>query len=582
MFAKLNRIKPYLSRYRRYIFAGLLAVAAHNALRLISPMVLKRAVDKLETGISLTAIWGYAGLVVGLAIGAGVFLFLMRRTVIWASRKMEFDLRGDLFGHLLTLSPSFFGRTPTGEILSRASTDVEAVRMMLGPGIMYLSNALLVGAGALPFMFFLDWELALYTLIPLPVLSLAVNRLGTIVHKRFMAIQRHYAVISAHAQESLAGIRVVKSGSRERIRDREFTKLNDTYFELNMDLIRIQGLFRPLLYLLAGLSVVAVLYFGGQGVIAGRITLGTFVAFTLYLGMLVWPTIALGWVIALYQRGTASLHRIDEIFKASSDVGNGSSTTPLTPIKGDISIRNLTFAYPGSDRPVLRDLSLEIQSGETVALMGATGCGKTTLLSLLNRSYPVPEGTIFLDGQDINTIPLGTLRQINAFAAQEPFLFSNTLERNVNFPRDEDLTHERLDELADAAGVLGEIEELPRGWKTLIGERGITLSGGQKQRISLARALAADAPVLLLDDAFSSVDTNTEEHILNHLGQFFAGRTVVLVSHRISTVRRADRIGVMDAGRIAELGTHEDLLAQGGLYADLAEKQQIQDELAAY
>ncbi len=582
MFANLNRVKPYLRRYRGYIIGGLFAVAAHNVLRLISPMVLKRAVDKLETGISLPAIWGYAALVVALAAGAGVFLFVMRRTIIWASRKMEFDLRGDLFQHLLTLSPSFFDRTPTGEILSRASTDVEAVRMMLGPGIMYMSNAILVGGGALPFMFYLDWELALYTLIPLPILSLAVNRLGAIVHRRFMEIQKQYAVISAHAQESLAGIRVVKSGSREQIRHQEFVGLNDTYFTLNMDLIKVQGLFRPLLFLLAGLSVVVVLYLGGQAVIAGRITLGTFVAFTVYLGMLVWPMIALGWVVSLYQRGTASLHRIDEIFQASSDVGNGTGTSLVEPIKGKISIRDLTFTYPNADRPVIRDLSLEVEPGETVALMGPTGCGKSTLLYLLNRSYPVPEGTIFLDGKDINTIPLGSLRQVCAVAAQEPFLFSNSLERNVNFGRESDLQREQMDELADAAGVLGEIEDLPRGWQTIIGERGITLSGGQKQRISLARALAVDARVLLLDDAFSSVDTNTEEHILNHLGEFFSGRTVLLVSHRVSTVRRADRIAVMESGRIIELGTHEELLARGEHYAQLAEKQQLQDELAAY
>ena len=579
MRAHLAFLAPYLRRYRRYLVFGLLAVLAHQALSLVTPMILRSAVDRLREGMAMTALWTYAGSVVGLTAASGVFLFLMRRTLIWASRKMEFDLRGDLFAHLLTLSPSYFDRTPTGDILSRASTDIEEVRMMLGPGIMYTANTVLVSAGAIPFMFYLDWRLALYTLLPLPILSLAVNRVGAVVHRRFMAIQKHSAVLSAHAQESLAGIRVVKSGAHEPTRHREFAAVNDRYFDLNMRLIHVQGLFHPLLYLLAGLAVVAVLYFGGGSVVSGRITLGTFVAFTLYLAMLIWPMIALGWVVSLYQRGTASLERIRQVLAARSDVADGHLVSVPSAPAGDIEIKNLTFTYPGADRAVLANCSLRIPAGKTLALIGATASGKTTLLRLLTRSYPVPHGRILIGGEDINRVPLARLRKLFGVVAQETFLFSATLAENVSFGVGRALDDDRLWELARITGIADEIAALPQGWRTIIGERGITLSGGQKQRIALARALAVDPPILALDDAFASVDTHTEEHILNCLAEHFAGRTVLLVSHRLSTVRRAHRIAVLDDGHIVEEGTHGELLAREGAYARLAEKQALREQL---
>jgi len=581
MFNRVTTLLPYLKRYQRYLWIGLATVAAHNALRLAAPMVLRRAVDGLREGMTVAAIWWYAGLVVGLALAAGIFLFLMRRTVIWASRKMEYDLRGDLFAHLLKLPPSFFDRTPTGEILSRASTDIDAIRMMLGPGIMYSANALVVGAGAIPFMFYLDWQLALYTLVPLPILSLAVNRLGAMVHRQFAAIQKHFALISAHTQESLAGIRVVKSGAHEHLRHEQFTRLNDEYFALNMKLIRTQGLFHPLLYFLAGIAVVAVVYFGGRSVIDGRISLGSFVAYTLYLAMLIWPMIALGWVVSMYQRGTASLARIDQIFAERSDIADRAGPSAGGHFTGDIVINNLTFAYPGTARPVLNNMTLHIPAGHTLALLGATGSGKTTVLRLLTRAYPLPDKTIFIDGHDINIIPLTRLRALFGVVGQEPFLFSSTLAENFSFGLDKVSSLEKLVELGDTAGILGEIEELPTAWDTIIGERGITLSGGQKQRVSLARALAVRPVILLLDDAFSSVDTQTEEHILDRLARYSSGRTVVLVSHRVSTARRADCIAVMADGKIAESGTHDELIAHDGPYAALVEKQALQEQLAA-
>lgn len=579
MRSHLTFLAPYLRRYRRYLVFGFLAVVGNQMVSLVTPMVLREAVDRLHSGIASATLWWYAGLVVGLTVVSGVFLFFTRRTLIWASRKMEFDLRGDLFAHLLVLSPLYFDRTPTGEILSRASTDVEEVRMMLGPGIMYTAGTVLVTAGAIPFMFYLDWRLALYTLLPLPVLSLAVNRVGAVVHRRFMAIQKHFAVLSAHAQESLAGIRVIKSGSHEDMRDREFAGLNDQYFDLNMKLIRVQGLFHPLLYLLAGLAVVAVVYFGGSSVIAGRITLGTFVAFTLYLAMLIWPMIALGWVVSIYQRGTASLERIRQILAAQSDIADAHIVSMPKAISGGIEIRNLTFAYPGTERAVLANFSLSIPAGKTLALVGATGCGKTTLLRLLTRSYAVPEGSILIDGADINRIPLARLRRLFGVVAQESFLFSTSLAENVSFGTAQPLDEERLWELARTAGIAGKIAALPQTWKTIIGERGITLSGGQKQRVALARALAVGPLILVLDDAFASVDTHTEEDILNHLEQDFPGRTIIMASHRLSTVRRAHRIAVLDNGRIAEEGTHDELLVRGGFYAVLAEKQALREQL---
>jgi len=581
MFSHLSTLFPYIKRYRWYLVVGLGMILANRILMLITPMILRQAIDRLKEGIPIATIWVYAGALVGITMVAGVFLFMTRRTVIWASRKMEFDIRGDIFKHLLSLSQSYFDKSPTGEILSRASTDVEAVRMLLGPGIMYSTSTIMVSAGAIPFMFYLDWHLALYTLVPLPILSLAVHRIGSIVHRRFTAIQEQFAVLSAHAQESLAGIRVVKSGSHEPTRHGEFVDHNDRYFALNMRLIKVQALFHPLMYFLSGIAVVAVLYFGGGSVISGRITLGTFVAFSLYLGMLVWPMIALGWVASLYQRGTASLKRINGILSARSDVADSDVLLSMPELSGEIEIRNLTFTYPGTERAVLKNLTLHVRPGESLALVGATGCGKTTLLRLLTRVYPVPEGAIFIDGIDINRIPLARLRSLFGIVAQESFLFSTTLTENISFGVGAPLDAEQLSDLARTAGVLGEIESLPYGWKTVIGERGITLSGGQKQRVSLARALAVRPRVLVLDDAFASVDTNTEEQILGYLTGHFAGRTVLMVSHRISTARRADRIAVLEGGRVTELGTHDELAAREGFYAELAEKQALEEQLAA-
>jgi ATP-binding cassette subfamily B protein len=388
-------------------------------------------------------------------------------------------------------------------------------------------------------------------------------------------------VLSAHTQENLAGVRVVKSGAHEKTRHQEFIRLNDEYFTLNMKLIKAQGLFHPLLFFLAGIATVAVVYFGGRSVIAGQISLGTFVAFTLYLALLIWPMIALGWVVSMYQRGTASLKRIDQILNAESDVADTDVLQPPEKFTGKIEIKNLTFVYPGTERAVLSNLTLSIPAGETLALVGATGSGKTTLLRLLARHYPVPDQTIFIDGIDINQIPLARLAKLFGTVAQEPFLFSTTLAENIGFGLSNVPDTENLYELSLTAGIAEEIETLPYKWGTIIGERGITLSGGQKQRVSLARALAVDPVILVLDDAFSSVDTHTEEEILNHLDGSFAGRTALMVSHRISTARRADRIAVMEDGRIIESGTHDELIDRRGLYAALAEKQVLREQLEA-
>ncbi len=516
----------------------------------------------------------------GIALLGGAFKYLMRRLVIGISRHIEFDLRNDLFAHLEKLPLQYFQHHRTGELLSRATNDMAAVRMMLGPGVMYLVNTVAVGTASVGFMLAISPRLTLYSLLPLPLVSLSVWFFGDRIHRRFEAIQAHFATLSARVQENLSGVRVVRSFACESREIEDFAALNLEYLEKNLGLVRIWGLFHPSLAFFSGVAALLALWLGGHEVVKGRITLGQFVAFTVYLAMLNWPMIALGWVINLWQRGLASFGRIDEILRVAPAIQSPPQALRPGRCRGEIEFRGLTFTYPGADRPALRDVTLRIPAGQTVALVGRTGAGKSTLLSLLPRLFDPPAGTVFLDGVDVRRYDLDWLRAHLAMVPQETFLFSATLEENIAYGVDRAETA-AVEGAARIAHLDPDVLQFPNGYRTRVGERGITLSGGQKQRTAIARAVLRHAPVMLLDDCLSSVDTHTEEAILRGLGREMRQRTALLASHRVSAVRNADLIAVLEDGAIAERGTHDALLALGGRYAELYRLQQLEEELEA-
>lgn len=547
--------------------------------------MLRFAVDDLYRGVTAAKLGRYAVILFSIAVGSGLFKFWMRLAVIGISRHLEFDLRNQLFAHLQRLPLPYFQRARTGEIMSRATNDLSAVRMMLGPGLMYLVNTVVVALVSIGFMLTISPRLTLLSLLPLPLVSLTVWLFGERIHRRFEEIQAHFATISARVQENLAGVRVVRAFAREDGELEDFRALNREYLAKNLALISTSGFLNPGLMFLSGIAALLALYLGGRQVVAGHITLGQFVAFTVYLGMLNWPMVALGWVINLFQRGLASYRRILEILDAPP-AARGPGMGPHPParevvhVRGEIEFRHLTFTYPGARRPALRDICLSVPAGRTVAIVGRTGAGKSTLLALLPRLFEPPPGTVFLDGRDVRAWELGALRRQIGMAPQDPFLFSATLAENIAYgvERADDAAIERV---AAIAGLDGDVQAFPAGYATRVGERGITLSGGQKQRATIARAVLRDAPLLLLDDCLSSVDTHTEETILRGLRGEMARCTTLIISHRVSTVRDADEIVVLDDGAIRERGTHEQLIARGGPYAELVRQQQLEEELEA-
>ena len=589
MFQRLRLVGPYLKRYQRYFWWGLAAIITTNAFELVSPLVLRRAINRIEHGNDASLLWWDAALIVLLVLASGIFRFIVRRTVIWASRKIEYDVRGDLFAHILTLDGSFYDRTPTGDIITRASSDVEQIRMMIGPGIMQGVNTLVVALIAVPLMFHLDWQMALWALTPLPILAILTNLMGGVAHSRLMAIQEKFSALSGSVQESFAGIRVLRAFSREQDRSRRFVRDNQEYFKLNMRLIKMYGAYMPLLTFLSSAAVVLVLYVGGKGVIEGRIDLGTLIAFSVYLGMLIWPMIALGWVVSLYQRGLVSIERLASILNAKSAVIEPPASQAVTLSRGPLEFRHLSFAYGDSNRAItngdgrgrdwaLHDISFTISPGETVAIAGPTGSGKSTVAQLLWRRYPVPDHTLFLGGTDANSTTRREWRSRISMVPQEGFLFSESLRANMNLTgragSDAD-----IDRLAVDSALAKDIEEFPKGFDTIVGERGITLSGGQKQRVTLARALAVDADVLVLDDAFSAVDAQTEREISDRLAEHFGSCIIILITHRIATLKRVDRILFFEVGRLVDAGSHDRLVASGGAYARWVEREAIKEEL---
>jgi ATP-binding cassette subfamily B multidrug efflux pump len=585
MPSAFQRLLPFLLRYKREFLLGLVCVVITTAIQLASPWVLKLAIDDLNVGVTRAKLGLYAALLLGITVVGGVFRFLMRRILIGASRDIEYDVRNAFFARLQLMPLGYYQARRTGDLMSRATNDLNAVRMMIGPAVMYSANTILVFIVAIALMVSIDAWLTLIALVPLPLVSISVKYFGSAIHTRFEAIQAQLADLSAVVQEALAGVRVVRAYNQEPHEMARFRAANEEYVRRNRSLIRLQGFFFPSMTLFLGFGSLLVLWIGSREAIAGRITVGEFVAFNAYLVMLSWPMIAFGWVTNMLQRGMASWKRLLDVLDAVPEIDDRavSPAGRAVIIRGGIEIRNLVFTYPGAAGPVLDDVSLRVEPGQTAAFVGATGSGKSTLIGLLARLHDPPPGTVLLDGIDVREIPLAVLRGAIGFVPQEPFLFSDTIAENIAFGVDEraSLIADRIQDAAAVARLDKDVETFPKGYDTLVGERGITLSGGQKQRTAIARALMVDPRVLVLDDALSSVDTYTEEEILSRLREVMRQRTSLIVSHRISTVRDADQIFVLDGGRIAERGRHAELVAAGGLYAALYRRQLLEEELAA-
>jgi ATP-binding cassette subfamily B protein len=579
--AHLSRLARAAARHKSGLAWGIACVAASNVVQLSQPLVLQHAIDDLYAGVTAEKLGRYALIVLGIAVLAGLFRFGMRHWVIGISRQLEFDFRNELFAHLQKQPVEWFHRRRTGELMSIATNDMAAVRMMLGPGVMYTVNTLSVGLLSLTFMLAISPRLTLLSLLPLPLVTLSVWWFGDRIHRRFEQVQQRMAVLSAQVQENLAGVRVVRAFGAEPHEAERFDRLSEDYRKGHVDLIRVSGVFQPSLAFWSGVGALLAIWIGGREVILGHITLGQFVAFTVYLAMLNWPTIALGWVINIFQRGSASFRRIVDLLDEDPAIATRpSARRPAGPAHGAIEFRNLTFRYPGAPEPVLHDVSFQAPPGSTVAIVGRTASGKSTVLALLSRLFDPPPGTVFVDGHDVLELDLAWLRGQVASVPQDPFLFSITVAANIAFGV-EQADQAAVMRAAKIAHLHADVADFPQGYATLVGERGITLSGGQKQRTAIARAVLRDAPILLLDDCLSNVDTQTEEAILEGLRGEMRRRTTLLVSHRVSTVRDADLILVLDHGRIVERGHHAELLELSGHYAALHRAQQLEDEIAA-
>ncbi len=602
----LRPLLPYMKRYRWGYVAGTLCVFLTNGIWILFPLVLGKAADDLNSGVTRSKLLLYAGILLAIATTKGIFQFLTRWIVIGVSRDIEFDLRNDLFQRLESLSYSYYQRHRTGDIMARATNDLNAVRMLLGPAIMYTANTFVYTAGALAFMISISPRLTLYTFLPLPAVSIVIQMFGRRIHDRFERIQAMFSDISARAQENFSGARLIRAYVQEDAEIRAFETENQEYIRRSLKLVRLLGMLWPTLELLLGCAVVLVLWLGGREVLdgfshvklvtnlpgshpaitttlslSGSMSVGQFVSFSTYMMQLTWPIIALGWVISIFQRGTASLIRINEIMHEEPEIKDAPGARDLA-VEGEIEFRGLNFSYDG--KQVLHDLNLRVPAGSSLAIVGPTGSGKTTLVSLIPRIYDAEPGTVLIDGLPIRDYSLASLRKSIGFVPQETFLFSDRIRENIAFGVDSatDLAHkdQEIHDAADAANIATDIEGFPEGYDTMVGERGIALSGGQKQRTAIARALIRNPRILILDDALSSVDTHTEDKILNHLRDVMRGRTTIFISHRVSTVRNADRIAVLHGGHIVELGTHDELLALNGYYSDLYNKQLLEEELA--
>ncbi len=580
----LLRLKPYLWKYKKTLLFGFITVVASNLFTVVQPKLVGGAVDELKRGLETRQIdeWTmaqYAATIVGLTLIAGVFTFLTRQTIIVISRHIEFDIRNDFLSHIQKLPLTYFQNTPTGDLMAHSTNDIGAVRNVLGPGVMYPTDTLMTFSMTLVMMFAADWQLTLYALLPLPFVSFAVYKLGKIVHKKFEERQQQFSEITMRAQENLSGIRIVQAYVREKYEIDLFEKLSFDYLKRNLVLAKVQSIMWPLMFLLVGCSLVITVYVGGLKVIDGEMSIGTLTAFFGYLILLIWPMIAFGWVTNILQQGAASMERLGKIFDTVPDINDSNETDfSIKEIQGTLEFRNVTFTHKGAAKPTLEKLNLKIEQGTTLAIVGYTGSGKSSLINLIPRLYDVTEGELLIDGINVKKIPLEVLRQHIGYVPQETFLFSDTITENISYGTDNG-TEAHVREVAEISQIAKDIQEFPKGFATMLGERGITLSGGQKQRTSIARAIMRNPKILLLDDSLSAVDTYTEEEILKRLRAVMKNRTSIIISHRISTVKDADLIVVLDKGQIAEQGTHESLVSLGGIYSELYEKQLLEQEL---
>ncbi len=579
MLKSLSTLWPYVWRYRRGLSLGIGSLLMKDALAAALPVVIKDGIDSLTKGFQIRIVLDFAAVLIALSLIKGLFQYWMRVIIIGISRDIEYDLRNDLFSHLVELSQDFYSRYRTGDIMARSTNDLNAVRMMLGPGVMYWSETILMLIFSVAVMMHADWRLTCAALSPAPLVSVAVVLFGRRIHTRFQHIQKMFSDISSKVQENFAGVRVVRAYAQEKAEVDQFERLNKDYIRENIGLARIQGMFMPLLQLLIGLTFLLVLWVGGRQVMQGRLSLGSFVMFNTYMGVLIWPMIAIGWVVNLMQRGTASLDRINEILYERPSIASPEERVadPLGT-GSEVRFRDVTKSFDG--RVALSGIDLAIRAGETVAVVGHTGSGKTTLANLIPRLFDPCSGQVDIGGVNVRRFDPKELRRQVGFVPQETFLFSATLAENIAWGVP-NATREDILWAAEVAGLATDLEAFPLGLDTVIGERGLTLSGGQKQRAAIARAILRNPRILILDDALSSVDTVTEEKILSGLTGVMRDRTTILISHRVSTVQNADRIVVLSAGEIVESGTPEELRRLGGYYAELYQKQLLEEELEA-
>ncbi|NYF81053.1 ABC transporter ATP-binding protein [Granulicella arctica] len=580
MFKRLRPLAPYLKRYWKSLAWGAAATILYNVLKVLLPLVIGHAIDDMQHGLTEQKILHHALRLLVLALLSAIFLYTMRQVIIGASREIEFDLRNDLFANLERQPASFYHTHRTGDIMARTTNDLNAVRQLLGPAIMYSANTIVFTVAALPFMYKISPKLTFFAFVPLPLASVLVQYFGNRIHTRFERIQAMFSDISAKAQENFSGARLIRAFAQEEAEIASFETANQEYIKRSLHLVRLMAMLWPTLEFVLGLSLMITLLVGGHEVVAHRISVGQFTSFNVYMVQLTWPMIAVGWVVNLFQRGTASVVRIDELLtqKPAIDDAEVDHKTSEEPFNGTIELRHLTFSY-AEGSPVLHDVNLSIPAGSSLAIVGPTGSGKSTLVGLIPRLHDAPPGSILIDGRPIRKFRLEELRKNIGFVPQETFLFSDTIRQNIAFGQPE-ATDAEIQDAAVVAHIRTEILEFPKGFDTMVGERGVTLSGGQKQRSAIARAVIRDPRILILDDALASVDTYTEEQILSGLRRVMQGRTTIFISHRISTARNADQIAVLVEGRIAELGTHDELIARKGYYTSLYEKQRLEEELA--